>query len=60
MPWLTRLHDLRHAFAGSLVSGGVSLYAVGELLGHRDPRTTKRYAALAPGALKEAVGKLKF
>lgn len=60
MPWLTRLHDLRHAFAGTLVSGGVSLYAVGELLGHRDPRTTKRYAALAPGALKEAVGKLKY
>jgi integrase len=60
MPWLTRLHDLRHAFAGNLISRGVQLYTVGELLGHRDPRTTKRYAVLAPAALKEAVGKLPY
>lgn len=60
MPWLTRLHDLRHAFAGALVSSGVELYTVGELLGHRDPRTTKRYSRLRPEALMDAVGKLNF
>jgi integrase len=41
-----RLHDLRHSFASIAVSGGDSLYLVGKLLGHRQARTTERYAHL--------------
>lgn len=42
-----RLHDLRHAFASIAVAGGLSLPMIGALLGHRETRTTQRYAHLA-------------
>ncbi|HUT49160.1 MAG TPA: tyrosine-type recombinase/integrase [Alphaproteobacteria bacterium] len=42
-----RLHDLRHSFAGVAVAGGDSLYLVGKVLGHRQARTTERYAHLS-------------
>jgi integrase len=41
-----RIHDLRHSFASIAVSGGDSLYLVGKVLGHRQARTTERYAHL--------------
>jgi len=41
-----RIHDLRHSFASIAVSGGDSLYLVGKVLGHRQSRTTERYAHL--------------
>ncbi len=47
-----RLHDLRHTYASSLVSGGVSLHIVGRLLGHTQPQTTARYAHLDDDALR--------
>jgi site-specific recombinase XerD len=37
---------------------GVDLYAVGQLLGHRTPRMTQRYAHLSPTYMAGAVEKL--
>jgi integrase len=39
-----RIHDLRHTFASTLVSSGVNLKVVSDLLGHTDLATTARYA----------------
>jgi len=39
-----RIHDLRHTFASTLVSSGVNLKIVSDLLGHTDITTTARYA----------------
>jgi integrase len=49
-----RLHDLRHTFASILVNKGEQLYDVQTLLGHANPRTTQRYAHLAPQKLLDA------
>jgi integrase len=42
-----RLHDLRHSFASFAVAEGQSLFMVAKLLGHKQTRTTERYAHLA-------------
>jgi integrase len=42
----TRLHDLRHAYASTLASAGLSLPVIGALLGHATPVTTARYSHL--------------
>ena len=49
-----RLHDLRHSFASDALMGGVPLAIVGEMLGHRQVSTTKRYAHLASSVVREA------
>ncbi len=49
-----RFHGLRHHFASTLVSNGVDLAVVKELLTHKDMTTTQRYAHLAPDAVKRA------
>lgn len=53
-----RFHDLRHTFASRLVMRGVDLYRVGILLGHKDPKTTKRYSHLEPRVLRDAIAVL--
>lgn len=45
-----RLHDLRHSFASAAISAGLSLAQIGELLGHKNTQTTKRYAHLVEEA----------
>lgn len=47
-----RVHDLRHSFATYAVSDGASLYLVGKALGHRQSRTTERYAHVADDPVK--------
>lgn len=49
-----RFHGLRHHFASTLVSSGVDLMVVKELLTHKDVATTQRYAHLRPDVLKAA------
>lgn len=51
-------HDLRHSAASELINAGVDLYTVGAVLGHKDSRSTQRYAHLATATLTAAVGKI--
>lgn len=53
-----RIHDLRHTCAAWLVSAGVPLTDVGDLLGHSTVRMTERYAHLAPERVRSAVAVL--
>lgn len=49
-----RLHDLRHSFASAAVAGGASLWLTAKLLGHRQSRTTERYAHFADDPIRAA------
>jgi len=51
-------HDLRHTFATRLVHRGIDLYKVQKLLGHRDNKTTQRYAHHYPESLRDGVDAL--
>ena len=42
-----RFHDLRHTTASTLAMGGKSMVEIGEVLGHKSPQMTKRYAHLS-------------
>lgn len=53
-----RIHDLRHSAASEMVNAGVDLYSIGKVLGHRDPKSTQRYAHLTHRTLADAVGKI--
>lgn len=49
-----RLHDLRHSFASSVISGGASIAIVASLLGHASSKTAERYAHLAQSPVRAA------
>jgi integrase len=51
-------HTLRHTAASWLVQAGTDLYAVGQILGHKTPRITQRYAHLSPDYMAASMGKL--
>ena len=46
-------HRLRHTFATELLSGGLSLAAIRQLLGHRSMNMTLRYVSLTPDRLRQ-------
>ncbi len=50
-----RFHDLRHTFASRLVQGGVPLYDVMHLTGHKSLEMVQRYAHLAPDYQEGAI-----
>lgn len=53
-----RVHDLRHTCASWLVSAGVPLLEVKELLGHSSIEMTERYAHLSPENLDRVASTL--
>jgi len=55
-----RIHDLRHSYASFAINAGEPLESIGATLGHKDLRTTQRYAHLideTKRATVEAVSK---
>jgi|TARA_Y100000031_G_scaffold93788_1_gene102900 integrase len=50
-----RFHDLRHDFCSRLVQRGADLYSVAGLAGHKDIKTTQRYAHLSPEKLRSTI-----
>lgn len=54
-----RIHDLRHTCAAWLVTAGVPLTEIRDLLGHSTIRMTERYAHLAPDNIRVAVDRLE-
>lgn len=50
-----RPHDIRHSYASEALSAGYSLDQIGELFGHTDIQTTRRYAHLIKDRKREAV-----
>lgn len=50
-------HTLRHTAASRRVMAGVDLFSVSKVLGHRDIKTTMRYAHLSPDHLRETINR---
>jgi integrase len=48
-------HDLRHTLATTLVQSVIDLYKVQQLLGHKSPTMTQRYAHHYPESLRKRV-----
>lgn len=53
-----RFHDLRHTVATKLSQSGTDIYAIANLLGHKDMRMTQRYAHHSVDSLKKDVSVL--
>jgi integrase len=49
-----RLHDLRHTHASIGAGSGMGLPIIGKLLGHKNPKTTARYAHLDADPVRRA------
>lgn len=50
-----RFHDLRHTFASRLAQGGLPLYDIMNLTGHKSLQMVQRYAHLAPDYQEGAI-----
>ncbi|MBQ6458422.1 MAG: tyrosine-type recombinase/integrase, partial [Exiguobacterium sp.] len=51
-------HTLRHAFTSHLYDMGVKETTLSELLGHSEPKTTRRYIRVREDHLRDAVERL--
>jgi len=51
-------HDLRHTFGSHLVMQGIDLKTVQQVMGHKEIKTTMRYAHLSPEYVQEAISRL--
>jgi len=54
-----RFHDLRHTFASHWVMASGDIFRLKKVLGHRDIRSTMRYAHLAPDAFADDFDRLE-
>ncbi|MEJ0053149.1 MAG: tyrosine-type recombinase/integrase [bacterium] len=52
------VHSLRHTFSVSLLTNGVDLFAIKNLLGHSKLETTSRYLHVSDAGLRDAVNRL--
>lgn len=52
-----RVHDLRHSFASLLINNGADSDVVGDILGHRDRKSTKRYTHRSMNSIAKAMDK---
>ncbi len=50
-----RPHDLRHTFASHALNNGFSLPIIAKMLGHKDLKTTERYAHLHQDPINKAI-----
>ncbi|OGX79774.1 integrase [Exiguobacterium sp. SH31] len=53
-------HKLRHAFTTHLYEQGVMETTLSELLGHREPKTTRRYIRVKENHLRNAVNRINL
>ncbi len=53
-----RFHDLRHTCASYMAQAGASLLEIGQVLGHKNLETTKRYAHLTKSHSQELVARV--
>jgi integrase len=53
-----RLHDARHGHASLAAADGQPLQVIGAILGHKDVKTTSRYAHLADSPLRQAADRV--
>jgi len=56
VPWVPPYEGTKHTWATNALSRGVRIEVVQAMLGHRDRRSTERYAKLRNEALVEAIG----
>ena len=54
------LHQLRHAFCSHALMAGVDPRTVQKWMGHRDLKTTLRYAHVSPDHEKMAIQRLRY
>ncbi len=57
-PAAATIHALRHSFGAHLRMANVPLADIGDLMGHRDQKTTAIYAKVQMEHLREAIGKI--
>jgi integrase len=54
------LHSLRHTFGTAMAAAGVPMRTLQEWMGHRDLKTTQRYADYAPSPHEHALAEAAF